>query len=976
MSTTANDEEEELSQLLAALATGVRAVTRLPTDEDEFRFCASLPEFQNAHQSSQTALLELLKEIVSQQPNLNDTLNGDTSDDVMWDDINDPLLWEHCADVCDAMLERIEQQLDAVSSATAPTTAFVQQARQQARNGLDRMIANTMDISKPQLKFVLFPAHNHRTKPFVPKITKKPNAIAPLDLTLQPMSLDNDRNVVKSSDFVQPSHFVPHVYRAEIKQLKCPHFDVPAQRPPRIRQAKPSLKATWIDTKEGLQSLVDTKLMNVDRIALDLEAHSYRSFAGIVCLMQISFKDSSDNSIYNFLVDTLALHDELHDLLLPVLTDPNIVKIMHGADSDIMWLQRDFSLFIVNLMDTGQAARALSLPSAGYAYLLQKYTSIKNPDKSFQLADWRKRPLSEEMQQYAIQDTHYLLDIYNCLLYDLDHSTNTSVERVWRASQNISLSTYKGVPFSPNGYQKLLRQRGRNVQQYTPVQQLALQRLWDWRDATARVLDESVPYIITNAVLLRLATALPTSTAALQTLFNPMPPILWQHATDVTQLLQRLVHHQLQQLQDNDDDQEEDELDVNDTAGAEGEDDGQGDDDDEEEEIEEDQRNLHRSAFFKPASGETRDGFVSPVLGTEALYKQAGWMTPNEQQQEKAIATSTSATEDESIDRVDGKPKRLLSVHPSNQDFRSGSCMEHSIGRGRSVDGMHTVRAIRAHSTSPVPNEAITSDDDQQQQRLREQSQALLGQKQPIPVILGMISPANDKDDEEEEAVDVRTKEEPGEADDTDEELTVPRSMREIYRISNRNRRNKQTGSLTPERGMTPTDDKERNELVKAELLIKERGAAAQAYFESSPKRPRTQTGRESEESVPQENNDDEDISFMQEIGWIKDPKEAEEMLETRFGVPKQSPRQTPVEYTNAVGVLSAQPSNNPFFAGAALAGGTLTHNFARSSRKTNTSNVSKPKPTNNSRRQQERPEKKDGKSHAYRKKYDHSVQF
>ncbi|GAX10825.1 exosome complex exonuclease RRP6 [Fistulifera solaris] len=964
MSTTANDEEEELSQLLAALATGVRAVTRLPTDEDEFRFCASLPEFQSAHQSSQTALLELLKEIISQQPNPNDALNGDTSDDIMWDDINDPLLWEHCADVCDAMLERIEQQLDAVSSATAPTTAFVQQARQQARNGLDRMIANTMDMSKPQLKFVLFPAHNHRTKPFVPKITKKWNEIAPLDLTLQPMSLDDDSNVVKSH-VVQPSHFVPHVYREEVEQLKCPHFDIPAQRPPRIQQVEPSLKATWIDTKEALQSLVETKLMNVDRIALDLEAHSYRSFAGIVCLMQMSFKDSSDNSIHNFLVDTLALHDDLHDLLLPVLTDPNIVKIMHGADSDIMWLQRDFSLFIVNLMDTGQAARALSLPSAGYAYLLQKYTSIKNPDKSFQLADWRMRPLSEEMQQYAIQDTHYLLDIYDCLLYDLDHSTNTSLEEVWRASQNISLSTYKGVPFSPHGYQKLLRQRGRNVQQYTPVQQLAIQRLWDWRDATARALDESVPYIITNSVLLRLATALPTSTAALQTLFNPMPPILWQHATDVTQLLQRLVHQQ-QRLQENDDDQEEDELNVNDTAGAdqEDEDDGQGDDD-EEEEIDEDQRNLHRSAFFKPASGDARDGFVSPVLGTEALYKQAGWMTPNEQQPENALATSTSATEDETLDRDDGKPNRLLSVHPSNQDFQSGSCMEHSIGRGRSVDGMHTVRAVRAHSTSPVPNEAITSDDDQQQQRLR-QRQALLGQKQPIPVVLGMISPADDKDEEGE--VDVGTKEERGESDDTDEELMVPRSMREIYRISNRNRRNKKTGSLTPDRGMTPTSDKERNELAKAELLIKERGAAAQAYFESSPKRPRTQSGRESEESVPQESNNDEDISFMQEIGWIKDPKEAEELLETRFGLPKQSSRQTPVEYTNAVGVVPPQPSNNPFFAGAALTGGTLTHSFSRSSRKTNTSNASKPKPTN-SRRQQERPEKKDGKSHAYRKK-------
>lgn len=31
-----------------------------------------------------------------------------------------------------------------------------------------------------------------------------------------------------------------------------------------------------------------------------------------------------------------------------------IVQVLHGADSDIAWLQRDFGLYIVNLFDTGQ----------------------------------------------------------------------------------------------------------------------------------------------------------------------------------------------------------------------------------------------------------------------------------------------------------------------------------------------------------------------------------------------------------------------------------------------------------------------------------------------------------------------------------------------------------------------------------------------------------------------------------------------
>lgn len=36
-------------------------------------------------------------------------------------------------------------------------------------------------------------------------------------------------------------------------------------------------------------------------------------------------------------------------------------QVLHGADSDIVWLQRDFGLYIVNMFDTGQAARVLGM---------------------------------------------------------------------------------------------------------------------------------------------------------------------------------------------------------------------------------------------------------------------------------------------------------------------------------------------------------------------------------------------------------------------------------------------------------------------------------------------------------------------------------------------------------------------------------------------------------------------------------------
>lgn len=51
--------------------------------------------------------------------------------------------------------------------------------------------------------------------------------------------------------------------------------------------------------------------------------------------------------------------------------------MFHGSDHDVVWLQRDLGLYLVNMFDTGQAARVLSYPSAGLAYLLEHHCAVK-----------------------------------------------------------------------------------------------------------------------------------------------------------------------------------------------------------------------------------------------------------------------------------------------------------------------------------------------------------------------------------------------------------------------------------------------------------------------------------------------------------------------------------------------------------------------------------------------------------------------
>ena len=119
--------------------------------------------------------------------------------------------------------------------------------------------------------------------------------------------------------------------------------------PPRSFEETPF---TWIDTPDDLQTLLD-KLRAAKELAVDLEHHSYRTFSGFLCLMQISTREE------DFIIDTLTLRDELEGLN-EVFTDPEIIKVFHGAESDIVWLQQNFNLYIVNLFDTFHASKVLS----------------------------------------------------------------------------------------------------------------------------------------------------------------------------------------------------------------------------------------------------------------------------------------------------------------------------------------------------------------------------------------------------------------------------------------------------------------------------------------------------------------------------------------------------------------------------------------------------------------------------------------
>lgn len=235
--------------------------------------------------------------------------------------------------------------------------------------------------------------------------------------------------------------FFEHPYYTEIRELVIPakflNLEVEAVHP---GKEKPD-NYTFVDTLDSLKHLVD-HLDKVDEIAVDLEHHSYRSFLGFTCLIQISTRT------HDFIVDAIALREHLQRLNA-AFADPSKLKVFHGADSDIKWLQRDFGVYVVNLFDTHKAIQLLNRSPFTFVSLLFRYAN-EVTDKEFQLADWRIRPLTPEMEKYARRDTHFLLFIYDRLRQDiikeaLDQGRDPTSDllKVYENSKEVSLIQYR-----------------------------------------------------------------------------------------------------------------------------------------------------------------------------------------------------------------------------------------------------------------------------------------------------------------------------------------------------------------------------------------------------------------------------------------------------------------------------------------------------------------------------------------------------
>jgi ribonuclease D len=193
---------------------------------------------------------------------------------------------------------------------------------------------------------------------------------------------------------------------------------------------------------------------------------------------------------------------------MELLYNPDIVKVFHSADQDLEIFFHLRDELPAPVFDTQLAAALLGHgEQIGYANLVKALLN-HNLDKSQTRTDWSKRPLSGRQIDYALDDVRYLRIVYETLRDEL-----TKRGRLNWLDNDVARLT------NPDTYrvdQDTVWQRIKGASRLKGVRLNVLKHLARWREQRAIQTNKPRKWVLSDNVLLDLATQLPKTPEHLQ----------------------------------------------------------------------------------------------------------------------------------------------------------------------------------------------------------------------------------------------------------------------------------------------------------------------------------------------------------------------------------------------------------------------------------------------------------------------------
>lgn len=296
-------------------------------------------------------------------------------------------------------------------------------------------------------------------------------------------NLADNINIAASDDLLAPS------INSKIESAIPSEPDIDA-----LLDSADEAAVTWVREQNGLAEVIDA-LATCGRVALDTEFIKRDTYYPRLALVQLN----TGNHIYLLDAPQLQL-TELWQALAKV-----DVAIWHacGEDLGIFYLLSGCPP-LTNIFDTQIALSYLTGQlQMGYQQALDDQLDM-HIDKEQSQSDWLQRPLSDEQEQYAIDDVRFLPALYLSLEYAL--KKQGLYDYVWADCQLYASDLYDAQHVEDSAmYLTMADYR------YTSQQMAILQAVATWREELARSTNQPRTFVIKKQAVREIITERPSN---------------------------------------------------------------------------------------------------------------------------------------------------------------------------------------------------------------------------------------------------------------------------------------------------------------------------------------------------------------------------------------------------------------------------------------------------------------------------------
>ncbi|MCH1782428.1 ribonuclease D [Psychrobacter glaciei] len=251
---------------------------------------------------------------------------------------------------------------------------------------------------------------------------------------------------------------------------------------------------TWVREQDGLAEVIDA-LAICGRVALDTEFIKRDTYYPRLALVQLNTGD------HIYLLDAPQL--QLGDFW-QALSEVD-VAIWHacGEDLGIFYLLSGCPP-LTNIFDTQIALSYLTGQlQMGYQQALDDQLDM-HIDKEQSQSDWLQRPLSDEQEQYAIDDVRFLPALYLSLEYEL--KKQGLFEYVWADCQLYASDLYDAQHVEDEAMYLTMADYRYNSQQMAILKGVAT-----WREELARSTNQPRTFVIKKQAVREIITEKPSN---------------------------------------------------------------------------------------------------------------------------------------------------------------------------------------------------------------------------------------------------------------------------------------------------------------------------------------------------------------------------------------------------------------------------------------------------------------------------------